>query len=442
MPSYQELQKLHPKFVYQTYSYELTQTNELVCRFTYQLQNGPQFQHLVTYQQVSPELFALQKPELINNLVFNLGLAEMFSYWKLAASPTIEIKTGNLSSAQIKFWEILLQNGMGEYFYRNDFICQPQFIYTTTSSSTVLSANKNSPTYNFGVGIGGGKDSAVMVSLLQQKDISFANLIMRPSSPAAIEMAHLNGRPTYFITRQFDPQLFTLNQKNYLNGHVPFSAIFAFASLLAGVLYNIDNIVVGNESSANQPSLKWRERDINHQYSKSTKFEQDFQEYSTKYLIDNVNYYSLIRPFTELKIAQIFCSNPQYFSIFKSCNRGQQKNVWCHQCPKCLFVFLMLSPFIDEQILTTQIFDHNLFEDENLLTIFKQLLGLLPTKPLECVGSIEESQLAFYLTVNKYEAEGKNLPALLQQLKDEIFALPVDWQKRQQELLADAKLKI
>lgn len=440
MPSYQELQKLHPQFTYQAYAYELTSDNQLVCHFTYQLQNGPQFQHLVTYRKVEAELFALQKPELIDSLVFNLGLAEMFSYWKLAASPVIEIKAGKLSSEQIKFWEILLQNGMGEYFYQNNFICQPQFVYTE-AKPMALSAHKKNPSKNFGVGIGGGKDSAVVVSLLQQKGIPFVNLIMQPSSPAAAEMAHLNNQPTYFIARQFDNQLFALNQKNYLNGHVPFSAIFAFASLLAGVLYNIDNIVVGNESSANQPSLKWCDRAINHQYSKSTKFEQDFQAYSRKYLIDNVNYYSFIRKFTELKIAQIFCSNPQYFSIFKSCNRGQQKNIWCHQCPKCLFVFLMLSPFIDEQILTTQIFNHNLFEEESLLTTFKQLLGLAPTKPLECVGSVEESQLAFYLTVNKYEAEGKKLPALLQQLKNEIFALPVDWQKRQQKLLADAKLK-
>ena len=439
--TYQELQQRHPRFIYQKYAYQLNTQNELICSFTYQLQNGATFLHQVIYHDLQPQLFQQQNPALIEQLVFNLGLVEMLSYWKLAASPIIEIQAGTLNQSQIQFWQTLLENGMGEYFYRHDFICQPQFI-CRSSDNHALSAHKENTAARFGVGIGGGKDSAVMIQLLQEKSISFVNLIMQPSSPAAAKMAHLNKQLTRFITRQFDPQLFQLNQQNYLNGHVPFSAIFAFASLLAATIYNLDFVVVGNEASANQPSLKWRDRFVNHQYSKSTKFEQDFQAYSREFLINNVKYYSLVRPLTELKIAQIFCSNADYFSIFKSCNRGQQQDLWCHQCPKCLFVFLILFPFIDEQILTTQIFNHNLFDDKNLLPIFKQLLGLAPTKPLECVGSIEESQMAFHLSVKKYEAASKPLPFLLAQCQTAIDSLSIDWDKRQKELLADSKLEI
>lgn len=438
--SYQDLQKKHPVFYYQSFSYQFDAQSDLICSFVYQLQNGPRFTHQVIYHQVNQAHFQQQSSALLENLVFNLGLAEMLSYWKLSASPTIQINCGQFSLEQLPFWQNLFIHGLGEYFYLNqipDFLHQaPQFLFLANQSTPVAdTATKFHAHQLSALGIGGGKDSAVMIHLCQKNSLSFVNLIVEPASPAATKMSHLNAQPTYYVKRRFDSQLFTLNQTGYLNGHVPFSAIFAFISLLAAVLYDFDYVFVGNENSANQPSLKWLNVDINHQFSKSTKFEQDFFTYSKQFLLKNVEYYSLIRPFSELKIAQIFCTNPIFFPIFKSCNRFQQRDTWCEVCPKCLFVFLMLSPFLSEQILTTQIFSHNLFNDQNLLSTFKELLGLVPTKPLECVGTVEESQLAFYLSLKKYQQENKPLPALLQQLQDQVLPLCSDWQKREQEIL-------
>ncbi len=438
--SYQDLQKKHPVFYYQSFSYQFDSQSTLTCSFVYQLQNGPQFTHQVIYHQVDQSHFQRQPAALLDNLIFNLGLAEMLSYWKLSASPTIQINCGQFSPEQLSFWQSLLIHGLGEYFYLNqitDFLHQaPQFLFQNSQSTpAAATASKFHSHQLSALGIGGGKDSAVMIHLCQKNSLSFVNLIVEPASPAAAKMSHLNGQPTYRVQRYFDAQLFALNKADYLNGHVPFSAIFAFISLLAAVLYDFDYIFVGNENSANQPSLKWLDVDINHQFSKSTKFEQDFFAYSKQFLIKNVEYYSFIRPFTELKIAQIFCTNPIFFPVFKSCNRFQQQDAWCEVCPKCLFVYLMLSPFLAEQILTSQIFSHNLLNDQNLLTTLKELLGLTPVKPLECVGTVEESQLAFYLTLKRYQQENKPLPALLQQLQDQVLPLCPDWQKREQEIL-------
>ena len=85
--------------------------------------------------------------------------------------------------------------------------------------------------------------------------------------------------------------------------------------------------------------------------------------------------------------------------------------------------------------MTSQIFSHNLLNDQNLLPTLKELLGLATVKPLECVGTIDESQLAFYLTLKKYQQEQKPLPALLQQLQHQVLPLCSDWQKREQEIL-------
>lgn len=446
MSAYQNLQQKHPTFIYDRFAFSLTDQSDLVCHFYYQLENGPQFDHQVIYHQVPGENFRHQSTTLLSNLVFHLGLIEAFSYWKLTASPVFQINCGYLNKEQVKFWQNLLLHGMGEYFYINqieDFFQQPPTFTVPTAhhSTPIFAAAAHTARTNplTALGIGGGKDSAVMTTLFQKSGLPFVNLILQPASPAATKMATLNGQPTFTVSRHFDPQLFALNKQNYLNGHVPFSAIFAFISTLAAVLYDFDYIAVGNENSANQPSLIWHNHPINHQFSKSTKFEQDFQKYSSQYLLRNVHYYSLIRPFSELKVAQIFCTNPTFFPIFKSCNRGQQQDHWCENCPKCLFVFLMLAPFLEEQILTSQIFSHNLLDDQNLLPTLRQLLGLDPTKPLECVGTVEESQLAFHLLWQKYQhhasAVASQPPRLLSQLALTIESLPVDWVAREHQLL-------
>ncbi len=450
--TYQELPAKHPIFHYQSFSHSLSSDQTFCCTFNYALENGPTFIHRLYYYNIDPELLTNQSPLLIDNLVFHLGLVEMFSYWKLAASPTINIAAGHLEAQQLDFWQQLFLGGMGEYFYQNqiDIFYQRPLKFTFNSSNHISLSHSNSNSFataqnaykpaanssslpRAALGIGGGKDSSVMLSLFHSAAANFSNYIMLPAAPAAAKIAAATNQPTYTFTRFLDPQIKALNAQNYLNGHVPFSAIFAFASTLAAVLYGHDYIFVGNENSADQPTLIWQNQSINHQYSKSTEFEQAFRKYSTQYLINNIEYYSLLRPFSELKIAQIFSSNPEYFSLFRSCNRGQQTNSWCHNCPKCLFVYLLLSPFINEQILSSQIFSHSLWDNLDLRPDLKQLLGFADRKPFECIGTINESRLAFYLTLQKFNSH--NLPPLLATLAPQILALKTNWEAEKQALL-------
>ena len=73
-----------------------------------------------------------------------------------------------------------------------------------------------------------------------------------------------------------------------------------------------------NESSANEPSVVGT--DINHQYSKSFEFENDFRNYEKEFLKTNIEYFSLLRPLTELQIAMLFSKHKKYHDIFRSCN--------------------------------------------------------------------------------------------------------------------------
>lgn len=90
---------------------------------------------------------------------------------------------------------------------------------------------------------------------------------------------------------------------------------------------------------------------------------------------------------------------------------------WCRKCPKCLFVYIMLSPYLYKEELIN-IFEKDLYEDKELLKTFIELTGNGETKPFECVGTFEEVNYAITTLIKKLEKEGKELPYLLQYYKN------------------------
>ena len=113
-------------------------------------------------------------------------------------------------------------------------------------------------------------------------------------------------------------------------------------------------------------------------------------------------YYSYLRDFFELQIAEKFAQYPQYFPVFRSCNAGSKENVWCCNCPKCLFAYIILAPFIDKNA-RLQIFGADLLNKPEMTHFFYQLIGKEATKPFECVGTVEEVVAALNMLVNQNE---------------------------------------
>jgi hypothetical protein len=62
-----------------------------------------------------------------------------------------------------------------------------------------------------------------------------------------------------------------------------------------------------------------------------------------------------------------------------------EDSLWCGKCPKCIFVFTLLSAFLSKKELV-EIFGDNLYEKAESISIFEELLGIKGHKPLECVG--------------------------------------------------------
>ena len=403
-----ELREKHPRLIYRSYSIQ-PQDTTLDIAFDFLLEPDIVFRPTAT--------LPLREPldlETIENFVFHLGLVELISYWKAACPPEIAILPGQLSTEQLAWWHDLFIHGLGEFFFQNklDFTpanfltLKPAKIEPTVPTKTLLKDTGNL------ILVGGGKDSVVTLEVLKQSSRRKGTFVLNPIR-AALDSIRIAGYdPPLTVRRTIDPTLIALNKAGYLNGHTPFSAYLAFLGVLVGALHGYDNIIASNESSANEQNTIFHQLKINHQYSKSFRFEQRFRDYCQQYLTEEVKYFSFLRPLFDFQISGIFANCTDQHLSFRSCNVHQKKDSWCKQCPKCAFVYLMLFPFLSyEQMLN--IFDEDLYWKPEIESHLKGLTGIGAHKPFECVGTIEESQAAISLSIEKYKAMGKLVPPIL-----------------------------
>lgn len=414
--NFNTLRKKHSQFIYEGYEIKLEQGN-LKIVFSFLLAPDIKFNPEVILPNVSKERLDEIGPEVVQNLVFNLGMVELLSYWKAACPPEIIIKAGFLDAEQIAFWKNLLIKGLGEFFYNNKinftqkdlvkFVLYPERLQAKFTNYNGQLKDRDL------VLIGGGKDSAVTLESIRKQGKEFNCLILNPTE-AAIKIAEVgNCKNPIIIKRTIDTKLLELNKQGYLNGHTPFSAYLAFLSTLCGVLYNYKNLVVSNEASSNEGNVEWLGQEINHQYSKTAEFEEAFRNYSKNYLSTSANYFSFLRPLGELQISELFSKMEKYHKLFRSCNRGSKQGVWCGKCPKCVSTYLLLSPFLGKK--TEEIFGKNLLEDESLIPIVRGLLRENDqVKPFECVATVLEIKTAISLGIERAKKDGQKVPVVLQ----------------------------
>src|SRR5262249_23821603 len=149
-------------------------------------------------------------------------------------------------------------------------------------------------------------------------------------------------------------------------------------------------ITLSNESSSDHSNLFCRGRIINHQFGKSSAFEAALHEYLAAYVAADLHYFSLLRPFNELQIAQRFGELTTFHSVFRSCNRGRKTDSWCARCSKCLSTFIVLAPFVDRAELIS-IFGSDLLLDPACQAILPSLLSEDGAeRPFECVATPAE----------------------------------------------------
>ena len=400
----------YPLFIYESFSYEIDEKG-LKIEFTF-INSEHTFKPSLLVEKKDFFSFSHLSKEQLDLLVFHMGMIELISYWKALCSPKVLIKPYALNSKQKEFFTKLYYNGLGEFFYLNGIdVSQNEFLTLENNDDNFTTPQQFDLNDEYIIPIGGGKDSVVTLDLLMSANRDIKPFIINPrgATTQCCSMAGFSESETITCKRTIDAHLLELNAQGCLNGHTPFSAMLAFTTLLISALTKRKHIALSNEDSASESTVKGSE--VNHQYSKSLEFENDFRSYVKEFICPEFNYFSFLRPLSELHIAKLF-SKLNYQSVFKSCNAGSKQNIWCGKCPKCLFAFIILSPFLSREELVA-IFSKNLFSDKELEEYFLQLCGQRETKPFECVGTKEEINLSLSMIIQKYKEQGKDLPTLL-----------------------------
>ena len=367
------------------------------------------------------------------------------SYYKTAAPPVIDVGETALTGTEEAFLREFYLQGLAEFAYRNHLDLTQLRIEARSVSpggddppQTPPDPGGNPfppdplgpPTGGLRalVPFGGGIDSIVTVEQVRQQADVALFVVSRPADrfDAIEQPAAVTGLPVVRAEREIDPQLLRSAELGFLNGHVPVTGILSAIAVLAAVLEDRDAVVMSNEWSASIPTLEFDGRPVNHQFSKSEEFEAAFRGV----LADQgclPDYFSWLRDRTELWVGREFAKLGPYHASFRSCNkafyteRARRFAHWCGQCDKCVFIDLILAPFLPAGALR-QIFAvaGEPLDDPALKPKFRSLLGA-GAKPFECVGEVTECRAAVLLAARRDDRAGSGL---LQELAAEVAGWP------------------
>ena len=372
-----------------------------IAQLAYAFDDGPELIETVT---VPGAPFALDaaRAQAAERALRLLHLVAGVSYYKAAVPPEIRIDGYAIDADTAALLETIYLNGLGEFAYRNGLDLHGRIRFPHAAG-----ADAQAPALGLRghalVAIGGGKDSLVSIEALRTAGVE-QTVTWIGGSQLIAACAARTGLPALNIGRQLAPLLFDYNRQDAWNGHIPVTAINSAILVLAAVLHGVDQVVFSNERSASYGSLIVSDdgtatSEVNHQWSKGWAFERAFGEYVQRHVAADLNYYSLLRPLSELAVARQFARSDRYDAHFSSCNRNfhilgeRPVNRWCGVCPKCHFVFLALAPFMPKPRLVG-ILGRNLLDDPAQTEGYDALLEYQDHKPFECVGEGRESRAA------------------------------------------------
>jgi hypothetical protein len=381
----------------------------------YELDGRP-FVETVTFEGVK----SLEAPAVV-------ALAQLWyliaglSYYKAGAARRIDVGTTPLGTQGRRLLKAALSDGLGEFAYRNQI---PLSDVTIEGREGVDAFEPFVDTNRVLTPFGGGIDSVVTVEKLRQH-VDQTLFVVSPATGrfAPLEAtAAATGIDVVRASRALDPQI-VRGDESFFNGHVPVTTMVTLLAAVAAVASGRGGVALSNEHSSSVANLRWYNSDINHQWSKSWNAENLIASAIGERVGDELVVASYLRDRSELWVAQVFSELAQYHHVFRSCNRafaqapGERADQWCGECDKCLFVNLVLAPFLSRTALWS-IFASEPLSNSAREAQLRTLVGLGEDhKPFECVGDPDESAVAL-TEVSRLE-EWRDV-TVLRELADEL----------------------
>ena len=110
MEKFKDLRQRYQEFIYRNYTIEETQ-NSIIIKYQFEIPNLSIFEPKIEIIKNDIK-FKNINTDIVKNMVFNLGLVELISYWKCACPKNISIECGFLTEEQIEWFKKLYYLGL------------------------------------------------------------------------------------------------------------------------------------------------------------------------------------------------------------------------------------------------------------------------------------------------------------------------------------------
>ena len=126
MNKFEELREKYPVFNYD--GYKINKNKDTIdIEYNFSIDNLDSFKTnwTIPYKEKNTKMLlganTIEREEqILNKLVFSLGLVEAISYYKLTCAKEVNVKCGTLTNSQAKFFKKLFYKGLGEFMFINN----------------------------------------------------------------------------------------------------------------------------------------------------------------------------------------------------------------------------------------------------------------------------------------------------------------------------------
>ena len=276
-------------FIYKSFNIDST-NGAFHISYEYEIPGQVTFKHYIDIPKKEFK-FRPTNSNLIQCLVFNIGMIVMFDYWILDSTHNINIECCSLDDNQINWWKEYCLSAFNKEIElscdKDKHIPIEKIIYDDNDFSGYVVSIDN-------------QSACVTLETLNLDRESDFCLIINPTSTSKVlaSISGFNDNNIIEVTQIYDEKLIKKNNHNE-------SQLIAFVGYFLSFLLSKKYVAVSNQSYSKT-------------FGRSLDFENRFRTYADKYLPTPIEYFSYLRPLNNLQVLCTFAKLQKYHPLYNS----------------------------------------------------------------------------------------------------------------------------